>query len=250
MTPKTGQLGLGTPSYMAPELWDGRRISTATDVYALACVTYEILTGKKLFDGSLHEVMYQHTQVGYKLLYSSPLKSSTRAITLLKAALLSNPDERIQSPREFVEKIVQIFGEGDEEISDPLPRRRAGFDRRIWEYATNEQIEQGYSAAVARHLQIPFREFPCLVVFEDIRSPKRIVFSFKNKSINEISSEIRQIFTVIEVSDTNHRRMSPLALLKRYKTSQLQKKASDTILEMSKKTFEAAIEAWLKATIK
>ena len=42
---------LGTPAYMAPEIWEGEDATPATDQYALACVFVEMLTGKVLFDG-------------------------------------------------------------------------------------------------------------------------------------------------------------------------------------------------------
>jgi serine/threonine-protein kinase len=43
---------IGTPPYMAPELFDGFPASAASDVYSLSCVGYELLTGHPAFSAS------------------------------------------------------------------------------------------------------------------------------------------------------------------------------------------------------
>jgi hypothetical protein len=40
---------LGTPAYIAPEIWAGERPTPASDIYALGCVLYEMITGEVLF---------------------------------------------------------------------------------------------------------------------------------------------------------------------------------------------------------
>ena len=54
---------MGTPSYMAPEQVFGLESGPQTDLYALGCVGYWILAGRKPFEGtSAAEMMQQHVQ--------------------------------------------------------------------------------------------------------------------------------------------------------------------------------------------
>ncbi len=48
---------LGSPSYMAPELFGTERATESTDLYSLGVVLYEMLTQERLFSGNLHEIM-------------------------------------------------------------------------------------------------------------------------------------------------------------------------------------------------
>ncbi|MEX2154545.1 MAG: serine/threonine-protein kinase, partial [Gemmatimonadaceae bacterium] len=52
---------VGTPHYMAPEQFHNQPLTAAADQYALGIVAYEMLTGKKPFDGTtLAEIITKH----------------------------------------------------------------------------------------------------------------------------------------------------------------------------------------------
>jgi eukaryotic-like serine/threonine-protein kinase len=62
-TTSHSQIIRGTPMHMAPEQWEGRAVP-ATDQYALAVMTYELLTGQPPFESGNHQYMwFQHSNV-------------------------------------------------------------------------------------------------------------------------------------------------------------------------------------------
>lgn len=90
----------GTPTYMAPEQMEGLAVP-ASDQYALAIMTYELLTGRPPFQGGLGQVMYQH-------FHTQPVPPSTLnpslpadVDTVILHALAKKPEERFRSVSAF-----------------------------------------------------------------------------------------------------------------------------------------------------
>jgi predicted Ser/Thr protein kinase len=72
---------VGTPAYMAPEQWEGKPGDARSDIFALGCVFYEMLTGKRPDPDR------------------SPVDSSSLE-TVIKTCLARDPEERWQTARE------------------------------------------------------------------------------------------------------------------------------------------------------
>lgn len=99
---QTGEV-LGTPHYLAPEQAKGETAGPLSDVYALAVVGYEMLTGKRPFSGesmvatALAHVSQPAPQLSDEV--AEPLR------TTVMAALAKDPDLRPQSAAEFADAL-------------------------------------------------------------------------------------------------------------------------------------------------
>jgi len=101
-------LSLGTPAYMSPEQIAGERVLDArSDVYALACVTYEMLAGDPPFLGSSAQaVMAKHvTDVAPPITTTRPNAGAQVAAALAKA-LSKAPADRYARAGAFAEGLT------------------------------------------------------------------------------------------------------------------------------------------------
>jgi eukaryotic-like serine/threonine-protein kinase len=89
---ETGMV-VGTPAYMAPEQLLGLPVSTAADVYALGELLFELLTGKRLFEGD--DVVRQKMQESPASVFLFPQITQPNLIEqLIRRCISSNPRER------------------------------------------------------------------------------------------------------------------------------------------------------------
>jgi serine/threonine-protein kinase len=94
---------LGTPAYMAPEQLAGGALDRRTDVYALACLAYDLLTGQHLFPSrSLHELIQQKLTLRLPPAVEIGEGVSAELYDFLQSALRANPDERPASAAPLV----------------------------------------------------------------------------------------------------------------------------------------------------
>ncbi len=89
---------VGTPHYMSPERALGQDIDERSDLYALGVVMYEMLMGKKLFEGEdTFAVSYAHVHEPPPKLPEE--KSALQPI--LDKLLAKNPDDRFQNAEQL-----------------------------------------------------------------------------------------------------------------------------------------------------
>ncbi len=80
-----------TPPYAAPEQWRGERASSATDVYSMGVVAYELLAGQLPFGGpDMHDFRQQHLEDTQESIAGVPLKLQS----LIDECLYKSPEAR------------------------------------------------------------------------------------------------------------------------------------------------------------
>ncbi|MDO4911019.1 MAG: Stk1 family PASTA domain-containing Ser/Thr kinase [Corynebacterium sp.] len=104
---------IGTAQYLSPEQARGKKAAPSSDVYALGCVFYEMITAKAPFQGETpFEVAYQHV-------HEDPVRpseyiggltptSATNVDAVVLTALAKSPDDRYHSSAEFAADLDRL----------------------------------------------------------------------------------------------------------------------------------------------
>ncbi|MBD3179559.1 MAG: protein kinase [Candidatus Latescibacteria bacterium] len=134
---------LGTPLYMSPEQAIGDNVDVRSDIFSLGSICYEMVTGKKPFNGNNYASVIQS-------IISRPIKELSRSLKgspeigpIIMKALQRNPERRFRSTADMASGIEQTLGRErilsardllksyvyEERTVTPLrrrPKRRAG----------------------------------------------------------------------------------------------------------------------------
>jgi len=110
---------LGTPEFMSPEQLRGRPLDPRTDVYSLALMTYEMLTGKLPFSGRTQQEM----MIARLRSDPVPLRDAMPGLGLeavervLQKAMQRDPGDRYQTAPEFATALAAATKADGEERS-------------------------------------------------------------------------------------------------------------------------------------
>jgi tetratricopeptide (TPR) repeat protein len=111
--PKQSPTGIsGTFSYLAPELFNGKPATVATDLYAFGVMAYQVFAGYHPFDQTslsilMGQILYKHPDV-------KGLDIPTEYQLILQALLAKNPQDRPRNAEEVIAAFSTALGE-------PLP---------------------------------------------------------------------------------------------------------------------------------
>ena len=100
---------LGTAGYMAPEQVRGEAVDERADLFALGCVLYELVSGKRAFQGETTAVTLVATLTETP---SLPAGHDPRLARLLSRCLARNREDRIASARRLVEELEALRESG------------------------------------------------------------------------------------------------------------------------------------------
>ncbi len=124
---------LGTFQYMAPEQLEGKETDARTDIFALGCVLYEMVTGRKAFSGASQASLVSAIMKEEPAPISEVQPTSPPALDrIVKTCLAKDPDDRWQSASDLKRELRWI-GEGSQAGTvAPVVGRRPGRERLAW----------------------------------------------------------------------------------------------------------------------
>jgi serine/threonine-protein kinase len=100
----------GTPAYMAPEMALGEAVDGRSDLYALGCVAYYLLTGKLVFEAaSAYQLLAKHMQqVPVPPSQRAELEIDAELERVVLACLAKRPGDRPQTATELDRMLGEI----------------------------------------------------------------------------------------------------------------------------------------------
>jgi dipeptidyl aminopeptidase/acylaminoacyl peptidase len=132
---------LGTPQYMAPEQIDGRKADERTDIFAFGMVLFEMLTGRRAFDGkSAAGVMAAILEKDPPPIAALAPKTPPALEQVVSTCLAKDPADRWQSVRELKHALAW---------ADRSPPGRPAGRRVIWIAGVAAAAVVGLAAGLA-----------------------------------------------------------------------------------------------------
>ena len=113
---------IGTPSYMSPEQIQGAPVDRRTDIFSAGVLFYQLITGKKPFEGTGYPLAKQIVQ-DEPALPSTLVEIPATIDRVVARALAKAPEHRYPSARAFAEALKRVReGKPPEEPGEAAPK--------------------------------------------------------------------------------------------------------------------------------
>jgi dipeptidyl aminopeptidase/acylaminoacyl peptidase len=173
---------LGTFQYMAPEQLEGKEADARTDIFAFGAVLYEMLTGRKAFEGKSHASL-----IG-AIMHADPAPVSTlqplapRSLDrVVRKCLAKDPDERWQSARDLLDELRWITEQGEPGVASTTVRVASATSgartRLAWSVAAVALVVAAFAVAAAVYMRTSAPE-PAVTRLDVVTPPTSDPFSF------------------------------------------------------------------------
>ncbi|HVS32677.1 MAG TPA: protein kinase, partial [Thermoanaerobaculia bacterium] len=172
---------VGTFHYMAPEQLEGESVDARTDIFAFGAVLYEMITGRRAFEGKTKTSL-----IASIVSADPPSMSSLQPVTppalerLVRHCLAKNPDDRWQTAHDVLLELQWIAeGGSGAGVAAPVAARRKQRERWAWiALAAVLLLALAGWAVVLRELGRPAE-----VVKLSLGPPEKVDFAFDRGSM-------------------------------------------------------------------
>jgi serine/threonine-protein kinase len=99
---------IGTPHYIAPEVWEGKGADKRADIYAMGCILYEMIIGEKMFKGDTPPAVMMAHFKPLSLPARWPDNVPVGVSAVLTRSLAQDPDERYPTAAKMADALTVL----------------------------------------------------------------------------------------------------------------------------------------------
>jgi Tol biopolymer transport system component len=125
---------LGTFQYMSPEQLEGKETDPRSDIFSFGAMLYEMITGRKGFEGSSHASL-----IAAVMSFNPPPVSTMQPLAspaldrLVRKCLAKSPDDRWQNAGDLLSELEWITESGSNAaVPAPVAAKRRNRERLAW----------------------------------------------------------------------------------------------------------------------
>lgn len=211
---------MGTAYYISPEQAEsGRSADTRSDLYSVATVLFEMLTGEPPFKGDTAvDIVIKHMNEKVPSICRLRRDLPMEMDTFMQKAMAKSPADRYATPQEFIAALeqlqqrIQAMPPG-ERVPSPVHEQKTGNAGLVKQVATAQKqayivvLSSGQSIPLTGELMVVGRQDPILGIYPEI--------SLSDKTVGRRHAYLRNshgTFTVEDLNALNKTRLNGVTL--------------------------------------